>query len=110
MPIIYKGHPSIIYPNRVKNNQQQTKMQTIEEDHQQSGSRPSEKEAKQTEKPLKTAANPVDKGSYSKKSEAMAWYMERKLRIKSRHSSGAKTPTDEVHRSRNATPRKGFVS
>ncbi len=31
--------------------------------------------------------------------------MERKLRIKSRHSSGARTPSEEVHRSRHSSGR-----
>ncbi len=57
-------------------------------DRQQSGSTPSEKVTKPTEKSLVTTAKPVDNASYSKGTEALDWYMERRLRSKSKHSSG----------------------
>ncbi len=105
LPIIYKATRSIIYHNRVMKNQQQTETSTTKEGRQQSASTPTEKEANQTEKPLTTAAKPRDDGTYSKETEAMAWYMERRLGRKSRHSSGVKTPTEDVHRSRHSSGR-----
>ncbi len=105
LPIIYKATRSIIYHNRVMKDQQQTKTSTTKEDRQQSASTHTEKEANHTEKPLTTAAKPVDDRTYSKGTEAMAWYIERRLRHKSRHCSGVKTPTEDVHRSRHSSGR-----
>ncbi len=86
--------------------QQQTKTQAIKEGSQQSASPPPEKEVTPTEKPLTTtAAQPVESRSYSTETQAVEWYMERRLRRKSRHSSGAKTLTEEVHRSRHSSGR-----
>ncbi len=103
MPIIYKANRSIIYHNRAMKDQQQTKTLTTKKDRQQSSSTPTEKEAQFAEKPLTATAKPVESRSYP--TEAMEWYMERRLRRKSRHSSGAKTQTEEVHRSRHSSGR-----
>ncbi len=74
----------------------------------QSASTPTEKEAKTTEKHLPTTAKQANNGSFTRETEALGWYMGRKLRIKLRHSSGARTPTEEVFRSRHRRP--GSVS
>ncbi len=70
MPIVYKAPISTINHNRVTN-KQQAKMQTIKDDHQQSGSPPSEKEAKPTEKPLATATKQANNGSFTRETKAL---------------------------------------
>ncbi len=54
--------------------------QKIKEDRQQLGS--TEEEAKTTEKHLPATAKQANNGSFTRETEALGWYMGRKLRIK----------------------------